>query len=175
MADKKLMITGRQIAWMMDRHFKTASADGAVLEFKDLLSVQCRGENISAFISEWDSTIQGMKTVPDDAILESLFRSQIEKANNFKERLAHYDFEVGLGREQKSYSQLTELVRLHIDLHRQKKNRAQLDSSTNPTFGGKSYLAIGSGNKNDCYSWVNKGKCPKPATSRKGLPTTTSK
>ena len=45
LADKKLMITGRQIAWMMDEYFKTASAEGAVLKLKDLLKVHCRGEH----------------------------------------------------------------------------------------------------------------------------------
>ena len=162
MADKKLMITGRQIAWMMDGYFKTASAEGAVLELKDLLNAHCRGENISAFKNEWDSVIQGMKTVPDDGILESLFRAQLEKVSNFKERLAHYDFEVGLGREQKSYSQLTDIVRLHIDLHRQSKNREQLDAKSH---SGSAYVVSGKSDKNDCYSWVNKGKCSKPANT----------
>ena len=113
-------------------------------------------------MNTWNVVIKGMKTVPDDGILESLFRAEIAKVSNFKARLAHYDFEVGLGREQKSYSQLTDLVRLHIDLHRQSKNREQLDTKNT---SGSAYLVSGKGDKNDCYSWVNKGKCPKPANT----------
>ena len=38
------MIKGRQVAWMIYKHFKRSEEDGAMLEWDELLSVDLRGD-----------------------------------------------------------------------------------------------------------------------------------
>ena len=39
------MMKGRQIAWMMYKHFKLSEVDGAMLEWEELFSVELKGDN----------------------------------------------------------------------------------------------------------------------------------
>ena len=73
------MMTGRMMAWHMYEFFKLTEIDGALLDFNDLLKVRLRSENLSGFIYHWEMTLAGMKDIPTEAYVESLFREQLER------------------------------------------------------------------------------------------------
>ena len=66
LAKKKEMMTGRQILWHIFQHYRISSIEGGILEFEDLISVELRGDNLQAFVNEWELTLSGMADQPHD-------------------------------------------------------------------------------------------------------------
>ena len=90
----KKMMTGRQMGWHMDQHFRLGDAEGTILEFQDLQAVVLKGDNLAAFQNEWDSTLNGINSLPGDEILESMYRAQVEKSVQFHQHMAMYETEI---------------------------------------------------------------------------------
>ena len=63
------MVKGRQIAWKLYQRFKLSEAEGAILEFGDLLEVKLKGDNLRGFLNAWEFTLLSLKQMPSDAIV----------------------------------------------------------------------------------------------------------
>ena len=48
------MIKGRQIFWLILQRFKLSDIDHSLQEFKDLTKVELKGDNLVAFLNDWD-------------------------------------------------------------------------------------------------------------------------
>ena len=48
-------------------------------EFRDLQAVLLRQDNLVASVIEWDQFLFGMRVVPEDSIMESLFDTQVRR------------------------------------------------------------------------------------------------
>ena len=132
------MLGGRQIAWHIYRHFRLAKADGAILEFKDLLNVKLKGDNLMAFENDWDYVLGGLEKIPEEQVLESLYFCQIEQSAQLKTALQLYTDGIVHKGEEKSYEKLRTIVRAHLEHKRLKSNRDAMD-------GGKGYPGKGKG------------------------------
>ena len=51
------MIKGRQILWMVYAQYKLSTIDGNRLNLTDLYAVQLHGDNLVAFLNDWDACI----------------------------------------------------------------------------------------------------------------------
>ena len=67
------MLNGRQIGWLIYEHFRLSEVEGSLLEFEDLMSVELKGDNLVAFENDWDMHLSGIKTVPSEYVLETLY------------------------------------------------------------------------------------------------------
>ena len=67
---KGKMIKGRQIAWMMYKHFKLSEVDGAMLEWEELLSVELKGDNLQQFENDWGAMCLVVRELPDEKSLK---------------------------------------------------------------------------------------------------------
>jgi hypothetical protein len=90
LALKGKLLKGRQIYKMLFNHYRVAEAEGAVLEFRDLLNVRMKGDNIEKCWSEFELMLMGLKERPTDNILESLVRAQLERCVPFREYYGAY-------------------------------------------------------------------------------------
>ena len=81
----------RQILHMVYQHYPISETEGAVLDFRDLMDVKLRGDDLRRFLNDWGLTLAGMKSVPEDTILESMFRVQIENYPGLREQMAYYE------------------------------------------------------------------------------------
>ena len=90
------MLGGRQFAYMIFQHYTVTETQGALNDFSDLLRVKLHSGNLSVFQSDWDSMLIGMQTQPDEVMLESIYREQIEKDTNpkFQNVLTMYDQDI---------------------------------------------------------------------------------
>ena len=61
---------------MVYQHYRISETEGAVLDFRDLMEVKLRGDDLRRFMNDWEMTLTGMKKVPDETVLESMFRVQ---------------------------------------------------------------------------------------------------
>ena len=95
------MIKGRQVAWMINKHFKISEEDGAMLEWDELLSVHLRGDNLQQFENDWNNTILNIRELPDEVFLETLFRKQLDESEQLKNAMAFYQQDVSQRGEKK--------------------------------------------------------------------------
>ena len=49
---KGSLMLGRQLAWLLYEHYRIRVEEGAVLEFRDLMNVKIKGDNLLAFQNE---------------------------------------------------------------------------------------------------------------------------
>ena len=59
---------------MVYQHYRISETEGAVLDFRDLMEVKLLGDDLRRFMNDWEMTLTGMKKVPDETVLESMFR-----------------------------------------------------------------------------------------------------
>ena len=102
----------------------------------------------------------GLKELPSESILESLFRRQCEKDDGLKEMLALYNQDVTQRGEPRSYSKLKTMVETHLEQKRRAKNRDDM----RPTSRRASPATGDRGRKpkqGECRTWVKTGSCPR--------------
>ena len=166
-AIKGRMLKGRQIAWLIYQHFRLSEAEGSILEFNDLLSVELRGDNLMAFKNDWEMVMSGLKVIPSAAILESLVLKQLQKSHQLKDMLALYHQDVVHRGEARSYERIMKMVTSHLEFRRRQKTRD--DMSQNPRSlaqpsstkaGGDSKpLQTDRPKQGDCRQFLKTGSC----------------
>jgi len=167
------MVKGRQITWMVYQYFKTTDIDGAMLEWDELIHIEMQGDNVQGFLNAWDSTCLNVNELPDGHFLEAMFKKQLEKSTQLKGALALYQQDITQRGQPKSYDKLRQIVELHLEEQRLKRNQAALSSRgregyVNASKGGKSG---GKGKtkdgkptkKGECRQWASEGKCSRKA------------
>ena len=111
----KQMLKGRQIARIVFERFKLNEEHGYVLDFEELFNLELKNNNTRAFLNDWEQVYIGLKEIPPETVLESLFRRQVEKADDLKELLALYNQDVTQRGESRSYSKLKTMVETHLE------------------------------------------------------------
>ena len=77
------MLKGRQILFVINDHFKITSETGQVLDFEDVMFVELKGDNVRGYLNDWELTLNAVKEIPSEAILENLVRRQLSKSSHF--------------------------------------------------------------------------------------------
>ena len=85
-AIERKMLQGRQIACLIYKHFVVSETEGASLELEDLLNVQIKGDNLRAFLTEWELTLASLKQVPDEIFLETLLVRTLKNVDSLREQ-----------------------------------------------------------------------------------------
>src|SRR5665648_911963 len=73
-----------------------------------------KNNNLKAFIHDWESMLQMLKTLPTEDLLETLFKKEIRKAEQLKQMLALYDQDTTQKGEPRSYERLLRMVHTHL-------------------------------------------------------------
>lgn len=161
------MLKGRQITWLVFDYFKLADTDSAMLNWDEIikLTLHMPGDNIKQFLNDWDMTFENINGTPDPALLESLFRRQLEKSNQLKQTMALYEQEITQGKAQRDYERLRWIVNNYMAEQLLKRNQANLAK------GPKAFGAVdGAGGKQGkpgknsqragwCPQWCKSGDC----------------
>ena len=59
-------MSGRVFAWYVKDFFHLSAEQGAVLEFRDLIEVELRNNNLKQFMLDWESTTTRINELPTD-------------------------------------------------------------------------------------------------------------
>ena len=126
------LLRGRQSAWLVRLFFKTAEAAGAMYDLCDLLKIKSSGSNgkaiqLSTFMQNWDAVIAGMKKVPDEDILETLFRKELKVYTQLEHDLALY-YRSTAPDPNRSYGFLISSARNWLQRQREDRNREVVQS-----------------------------------------------
>ena len=76
---------------MILQNYRRTEVEIGMTDFRDLTNVCLRGDNLVAFVDEWDSVIYGMRDPPPENIIETLFVEQVRKCKHFEPVFALYD------------------------------------------------------------------------------------
>ena len=150
--DGRLM-KGREILHVIYKHFKVSEAEGHILDFQDLIAVRMHGDDLRAFLDEWELTLAGMNKIPAEEYLEPMFRSHIERHPGLKEDMAHYE-RLLVGHPDNNYELLVNTVRRYIELKRHQKAKAERNR------GNGRPAAPATEKKGLCFQF-QKGQCNK--------------
>eukprot|EP00973_Karenia_brevis_P080142 11117837-Karenia_brevis.AAC.1 len=64
---------------------------------------------------EWEYTLIGMKSIPPEDIMETLFIKQLRKCGHMKEQLALYELGVTQQGKPRNYDVLVHIVGAHLE------------------------------------------------------------
>ena len=128
-----------------------SNAEGTLLDFTHLMSVKLRGNDLLTLQTSWDTVIASMKKVPEDGILESMYRDQIQHASLVRDQLARYDIDTEIA--DRTYAHLHKMVQTILD---SKRRRANLEATKAPdnNIVLPSYVSRGA-----CRFWAQDGSC----------------
>ena len=165
---------GRQALKMIYDHYRISETEGSLPELQDLSKASLKSDNLRSFLMDWEHVPTGMNPVPDDAVLETLFRLQIAKSTAMHDTMTYYN-RLDMGHADRTYDFLTSSGRRHLELQRRSQTRQELQnhlsggqSPGGAMVGGKSNKGKGSRSKTPtrervpsghCRDWVKKGTC----------------
>ena len=87
------MLKGRQIAWLVLKHFQTNPRLGVMYQITDFAGLEWRGDKpaeIHTFTYIWENMFSQMHTSLSRHELAGILLQKLEKSNVLKEDLAHY-------------------------------------------------------------------------------------
>ena len=158
------MVKGRQITWRVYQHFKTSDLDGAMLQWDELTKLKLHGDNLSRFLSDWETTCLNVGQLPDENFMEEMFRTQLENSKQLTGPLALYWQEITQNGAPRSYAKLKKMVELFLEEQHLKHNQAALarnDRFANPAADPKSQSGPNSGPRTGMPS-VGQGRQVQP-------------
>lgn len=133
------MVKGRQIFWLILQRFWKGDTDSAIQEFADLTRVELKGDNLVAFLNDWEYVLAGIDEIPSERYLENLFYKQLCKSKQLEQPMALYKQGIVHNGAPRSYERLMLMVTVHIEGKRAAKVRDAVEnpSSNFPQAGGK--------------------------------------
>ena len=84
---------GRQIAYMINEHFRATGAYEALQRLSDLFTFSSQNDDVQYFDERWDQALLSASEIPTDMILEGFFKSKLKDSVQFQTVLALYDQE----------------------------------------------------------------------------------
>lgn len=166
MKDEGRVMNGRQRAWFFYDFFKIGLSELMVSEFDDLLNCEMKNTNLQAFWHDWEYCIEGQKNPTPAHILESLFRTQLNKDKTLELALATYDHGIAHNGDKKSYDKLVDIVIIELEARRQRRHARDLKrqggnarASRDGRRGNADARSESKRDRQDCRAFWIYGKC----------------
>ena len=184
MMEEKLMaegqlLNGRQLLFLVFQEYKRNPVEVGMTEFRDLQNLRLKGENLRAFIDEWDMCLDGMVTQPTPAVKETLFEDQIRQCRHFETTFELYVTKCTHDGLERGYATLREWVLAYLERRKQQRitdqasrqngnahSSVQPNKSSPLTSGANQSSPLKSGanrQPGDCWQMRDNGKCSRGA------------
>jgi hypothetical protein len=177
------LIAGRQIAWLIYRHFQLGETEGMFVDIQSLFALTLQGDNLAAYLNDWEMILSSVKTIPPDEYLESLMATQLRKSISLGPTIALYDQGINHEGKPRSYTTLKTMLTRHLEMRRQTKLREERETKG----GGRRFATASFPNpkakskQGDCRQFLKTGQCSRgdscpwthstdKAAARKGRP-----
>ena len=113
------------------------------MDFEDILAVELKGDNVRGYLNDWELTLNAVKEIPSEDILENLVRRQLEKSNQLSLMMQLYNQDVTQRGEPRSYTKLIQMANIHLNQQCLEQNRNEMMGrgrdrrSVTPVQGGR--------------------------------------
>jgi len=119
---------------MVHDYHKLDEERGALYDFTDLTAVRLKGDNLESFMNTWEMVLAGIRHLPDQHIIETLFLDQLRHSTVLREEISHYERQ-DRGHRDRTYEYLVGCVRKYLNRVRQKNNRKALERALSGGVG----------------------------------------
>ena len=122
---KGTMLKGRQIAWLILKHFQTNPQLGVMYQITDFADLEWRGDKpneVHTFMYIWENMLSQMHTSLSRHELAGILLQKLDKSTVLKEDLAHYHRQVP-GHPDQSYDFLMNSMNRYLTRKRYDVNR----------------------------------------------------
>ena len=119
-AAKDVAVRGRQVLYLFDQYFKTNEEVGSLYSVEDLLKVRLINDDLSTFLSNWESVMSGLSHTPDETTLRDIFLRELRQSKRLKYDLEIYD-RAKEGTDQHSYAFLKNSIKEMLVRERKRK------------------------------------------------------
>ena len=133
-AAKDVAVRGRQVLYLFDQYFKTNEEVGSLYSVEDLLKVRLINDDLSTFLSNWESVMSGLSHTPDETTLRDIFLRELRQSKRLKYDLEIYD-RAKEGSDQHSYAFLKNSIKEMLVRERKRKNRDRIARSHGDKYG----------------------------------------
>ena len=133
-AAKDVAVRGRQVLYLFDQYFKTNEEVGSLYSVEDLLKVRLINDDLSTFLSNWESVMSGLSHTPDETTLRDIFLRELRQSKRLKYDLEIYD-RAKEGTDQHSYAFLKNSIKEMLVRERKRKNRDRIARSHGDKYG----------------------------------------
>ena len=150
------MLGGRQILWILYKHFRTNKDMGQIFTIVDLLKVKWRGDSqIERFRNDWENMVVNMHHNISRDQLAAILLDHMKDSDVLKSRVERY--KKHYPNERKSYTRLIAIIDRYLQEQRQIANRKALEQQQQRATATpvkvancKAWLAGDCSNGNDC-------------------------
>ena len=129
--EQGVLISGRQVLWMVYDHFRTNKRLGLVYTITDLAKVEWLGdEKLAQFRNNWEDRVCSMATEINEDTLANMLCDHLMKSKELREAVNKWrklDEGVPEERAKKTYRALLDLVDDHLMYNQEIRNRSSLD------------------------------------------------
>ena len=133
------MLKGRQIAWLILKHFQTNPQLGVMYQITDFADLEWRGDkptDVHTFMYIWENMLSQMHTSLSRHELAGILLQKLEKSTVLKEDIAHYHRQVP-GHPDQSYEYLMNSMSRYLTRKRYDVNRVGGVQSIIRNMGGR--------------------------------------
>ena len=147
-------------------YFRVAGAHDNVLDYADLFTITLRNDDVQDFDTRWDEILLSMTKIPQDDVLESLYKLRTRESDHSKTVLELYDMEIHQKISTPNCQTLKTMVKRSID----QKLRLQNFDARNERIETGSGVANRRGQRvaergpGESYQWKAKGQCSRGDT-----------
>ena len=135
MANNRLL-NGRQLAFMIFQSYKRIVVEVGMTEFRDQQNIRIKGDNLAAFVTDWDDCIFGVCHEPSPEIKESIFTDKVWQCAHFEQAYQLYVTKCTHDGLERSYNTLGQYVIAHLERRRQKKIAAEIEKANASASAG---------------------------------------
>ena len=82
-------MTGRNMIFMIYEYHRATEADSDIQDFEDVCAVKMAGDDVRALFDVWELCLTGLRSAPSDAVLERIFRAQIQTHHTLRDGMAY--------------------------------------------------------------------------------------
>ena len=83
-------LKGSQFAYMINDNFKISGTGEALLDLNDLRRVLMNNDNVQGFDTKWDEVLRSMTKLPDEDVLDNVYKKQLHFFEGSKPFMALY-------------------------------------------------------------------------------------
>ena len=148
---------------MIYDYFRVTGSHDSVENYTDLFTIVLLNDDIQEFDSKWDGILLSMTKIPQDEILEGLYKLRIRESEKLKAVWELYDLEIHQKKLGPDYHRLKTTVKSSIEQEIRNKNFGSRIGNFE-----KNAVVKNQGTKQrvqrilgDCWQWETNGQCVK--------------
>ena len=156
-------LRGRQLPCMIFDPLQATGASDVAQGRSDLFNICLHSDDVQDFHTRWDQLLLATSEIPQENVLEGLYKMKLRGSVQVQTALAMHDQEIDGDRVMPSYQRLRTVIGQHVDQMIRTRNFKVQNERIETGVVVKSHKGRKGSveRKVGCYQWKATGQCPK--------------